>query len=195
MTQDPTSSIIVRFSAKCESAANKFIGVLRENIECASTWHSIEHSTQGSGQIIWQCELVIFMDDHQLNSCLILIEAIKDGLIPDTQNILFDIYDDVRVELADVDTPKSMKEINSYLFNKVQDQQKTIESMYMQISSISNILLTQTQHLASLKEQYEGVQWFLHSYVDLKNLCKVVREVAEQVDPNILEDFPLVPVH
>lgn len=196
------SNIVITFSAADDEGVDKFTGLILENVEHVSESHSTAikevQTTEGpNGSYAVGC-VELTVETESLNSCLVQLDAVGSGFVPGAEGVLENVFGDMRAEVvypSDEMRIESLVQMNEYLHNKVQEQNQAIEVMGGQLSAMFDFINTNQQACLKLQESYERIQTFLHSYVNIIELAQTVRALAEQVDPDLLDDYEAHTIH
>lgn len=82
-----------------------------------------------------------------------------------------------------------------YLLNKTQEQDKKLMELEDQINDLQSMAGRYEAKFEYYDTKYASMQAYIHTYIDLNRLAEVVRDLAEVVDPDILESIQKVTVH
>jgi len=195
------SNIVITFSAADLEGVQKFTKLILDNVGHSSASHSAVtkevQTTEGPcGTYAVGCvELTVLTE--KLNSCLVQLDAVEQGFVPDAEDVMENVFGDMRAEVvhADENRADSLLQMNTYLHNKVQEQNQTIQVLSGQMNAMFDMVGTNQQAVLKLQESYERIQTFLHSYVNIVGLMQTVRALAEQVDPDLLDDYTEHTIH
>lgn len=200
MNNADLTPIIVTFSSQTQESAQGFIELLRQNVNHKNMWHQINRPMTDTNIEYWVGIATLIVETSSLNSSLIEIDSVKHGFIPDANRIFDQVFRGVRVEVQ-TETEnmthglRHILEQNKYLHNKVQELEQAISSLDITTFQLTNACDKYGAAITLLIKRYEEHQVFLHSYIDFKNLVNIVRELAENVDADILDTYPLKSIH
>lgn len=195
------SVINITFSAGNLEGVNKYAELVYANVTYISGYHmaaeKIIETTVGPNGSYHIGHIQLVVADHELNSSLVQLDAVEAGYVEGAMEVLDLVFGDARVEVVHLtdDLNKGMIEINQYLHDKVQEQSKALALLEMQLSKLAEQVAEASATSKNAQARIDGVQGYLLNYVDLNGLVKIVRNIAEKVDEDILEESEVVKVH
>jgi hypothetical protein len=203
MSQDANKSVInVTFSAETQAAAIGFAALLRDNVDNSSSWHQVNERMVkfGNGTLgsYWVGVASLVVEAKDLNNCLVQVDTVKHGYIPNAEQVFREVFKDVRVEVAAETTVLDLVPIleqNKFMHNKIQELERAVGKLERESLTLSQGCDNHETVIKTLSNRYDEHQAFLHDFIDFKNLIKIVRELAEKVDEEILDVYPLQRVH
>lgn len=191
-----TSVINITFSAGTSEGVNKFAGLVYANVSHITGWHVSEERTvectQGPNGHYWTGLIMLTVNDKDLNSCLLQLDAVDAGMVEGADEVLELCFGDMRYQVVPVDDnalPAAVVQINSYLLNKVQEQAKTIQSIENQLQALTDAVVKASGEAAAANARYEGMQGYLLNYIDLPGMVKSLHALAEEVEEDILDSI------
>jgi hypothetical protein len=191
--------INVTYSANNQEGANGFAELLREYVTHESFWFQVNekmiqfgNGTMGS---YWMGQASLVVAAESLNNCLVQADTVKHGFIPDAEKVLTHVFRDVRIEVVSESPEVGLVQQNLYLHNKVQELERAVGNLEGEVHTLVQLNEGYQKLFTTLQGRYEEHQAFLHDFIDFKNLIRVVRELAEKVDEEILDVYPLQLVH
>ena len=193
------SSIIINYMAVSEEAAIEFKSLLLANIplsvpsenkyECKVNSHVIEDGTTHSFVIV---TLYVSGDSEQI---LIALDDIKNGSLYETMGIVHKFsVDSIHSHMMFGDGLQLLSSV-SYLHNKGQYTSNEIGFLQQDFTELRDTVEAQQKLIEVLVENYSMLQAFIHNYIDIIKLKSIVVELAEKVDPDILDSFRIIQVH
>lgn len=69
-------------------------------------------------------------------------------------------------------------------------QQEYIEKLQEEVSDLNQQFVKIAQILAGHQERYESFQEYIHSYIDLPVIVRLVHDIAEEVDIDVTDYYP-----
>lgn len=193
--------INMTFSGATKEGVEGFVGLLAENVTHQGYSSEVHEKTMdcadGTKNSYWIGQMNLTVKPIDLNNCLVQIDSVKYGLIPNADDIYGVMFRDTRVEIAteSIESITPILEQNKYLHNKVQEQAKAIENLEHQIFNLTKLANGFQIQINALTERYTEHHAFLHDFIDFKSLITVVRETAMKVDEEILDTYPIKMVH
>lgn len=143
--------------------------------------------------------VTLFVKPKQLNDTLVILDGVKAGYTTPHETMIFSdaILQNIRVQplLGVMGGTDAMNDTIKYLMNKIQEQSKSIYALEAEASEQGRQFVKIAKILHGHQERYESMQAYIHSYIDLTAMSKIVTALAEQVDSDLLDDFPLVVLH
>jgi hypothetical protein len=139
----------------------------------------------------------LFVDTDSIATSLSGLDAIKAGYFPGCADIDEDAYSNLKYEVIHNISImcQELVQTNKYLLNKIQEQTKTIDTLECEVRELNQQFIKIANILTGHQERYESMQAYIHSYIDLTAMSQVVTALAQEVDPDILDDFPMVTIH
>ena len=196
------AAINISYSASSEDAGRKFALIIQENVNHENFWFQVieQQIKYGNGTFgsYFKGIVSLVVKSDSLNDCLVQVDSIKDGYVQDPENVMANIFADVRCEVVyikDEDIIVPLINMNQYLHNKVQEQSRAIAILEGQLEVLAKQTQLQENRINNLEKQYMSIQTYLHSYIDLNQLTKVVRTIAEETGSDALDDFTMVKIH
>lgn len=200
------SFIEVKFAAKSEPAAAAYAELISQNVDNVGYSYTASEFKYDHGNGIagsfFNVRVIYSVESTSLNNCLVQLDSVKQGFIEDKEGVMNDVFNDLSVEVmfyADptvlAHLPSSIPETISYLHQRVQDQDKTIEYLEDGLNKASTILAAYEKMIDLLDVRLTSLQTYIHSYIDLNAMAQVVRETAEVVDRDILNNFDKPTIH
>lgn len=195
------SLIDVTFSGVNLEGVEKYRDLVLANVDHVSAFSFADekfiNGTDGTRGSYHICSIGLVVEDEGLNNSLVQLDAVEAGFAPGAEEVLELVFGDARYEVTpfDDEVPAAMVQVSKYTHNKAQEHTKSLSSLEMQVQQLTNLAVQQAGELAGLKARYDNLQAFLHSYIDIKGLVKTVRRIAEEVDPDILDDYEMSKVH
>lgn len=191
------SVINITFSAGTSEGVQKFANLVYANVGHITGWHVSEERTiectQGPNGNYWTGLIMLTVNDKDLNSCLVQLDAVDNGFVEGADEVLELCFGDMRAQVVPVDDkvlPDATVQMNAYLLNKVQEQAKTIQSIENQLRVLTEAVVKATGEAAGANARYEGMQGYLLNYIDLPGMVKSLHALAEEVEEDILD-----PIH
>lgn len=191
------SVLNINFSAGTSEGVQKFAGLVYANVGHITGWHVCEERTiectQGPNGNYWTGLIMLTVNDKDLNSCLVQLDAVDNGLVEGADEVLELCFGDMRAHVVPVDEkvlPDATVQMNTYLLNKVQEQSKTIQSIENQLRTLTEAVVKASGEAAAANSRYEGMQGYLLNYIDLPGMVKSLHALAEEVEEDILD-----PIH
>lgn len=143
--------------------------------------------------------VTLFILPKELNDTLVILDGVKAGYTTPHETMIFSdaILQNIRIHpvMGMMGGTEATNNVIEYLMNKVQEQTKAIATLEAEASEQGRQFVKIAQILAGHQERYESMQSYIHSYINLTAMSKIVTALAEEVDPDLLDDFPLVIVH
>lgn len=152
------------------------------------------------GDEVFKCFVILKVEPQKLERALVTLDGVKAGYTTPSETMLFhaDILANISV------TPAlggmhggtdAVNQLHRYLTNKVQEQQKAINSLEEQMSEMNQSYCKVAMILNGYQERYESFNTYIHSTINLNAMAQVVHGLAERVDGDLLEDFPRLTIH
>jgi hypothetical protein len=194
------SLIDATYSAVNSEGVEKYRDLVLQNVNHVSAFFFSEekfiNGTDGTRGSYWTGSIGLVVEDDALNTSLVQLDSVEAGFAPGAEEVLELVFGDARYEVTpfDDEVPASIVQLSKYTHNKIQEQTKSVSSLEVQVQQLTDLAVQQAGELAGLKARYDNLQAFLHSYIDIKGLVQIVRRIAEEVDPDILDDYAIVKV-
>lgn len=193
------TNVIIEYSGVNCEGVQEFGELIKANVEheafdLIASEKTVE-TTEGPAGSYAIAQIALTVKSEALNTCLVQIDAVDDGMVPGAEAALEKVFGDTRVEVVHGDSVISLREQNKYLHNKVQELTRGSAVMTSQMSSIIDMVSTNTQAVMALQDRYMSIQNYLHSYVNVNSLVQTVRKIGEAVDEELLEDYKFHTIH
>lgn len=195
------SLLDITFSAVNLEGIERYTQMVYDNVSHVSGFSFCDekfiNGTDGTRGSYFTGTIGLVVEDAELNNSLVQLDAVEAGFVPGVEEVLELVFGDMRVEVKpfDEEVPTAILQQNTYIHNRVQEQTKSISSLEMQVQQLTDLAVSQAGELAGLKARYDNLQSYIHSYIDIKGLVKTVRRIAEEVDPDILDEYDTVKIH
>jgi hypothetical protein len=195
------TTLFVDLSAVNLEGVQKYAELLAANVDieswdCDASEKQVE-TTEGPNGSYAVGRVTLRVETDKLNTCLVQIDAVNDGCVEDEEDVLDMIFGDARVEVVveEGNEIAVLKQQNLYLHNKIQEQNRNYSITLSQFNGVLDAVGTNTMAVQAVQRRYEMLQTYLHSYVNVNGLVKTVQQLAEAVDPDLLEDLTLHTIH
>lgn len=193
---DSTEQLIINFSSSTKDSAEKFIEFLKLRIVNRKSWQNInEVSFLDNKGTYYTASLALTVHVSDVGKYLVDIDAIKDGLVSGIDELLSFIFNDITAKIAYQCGQAALVEVNKYLHNKTQEQQTRIDSSDAYFVDLVKTLAKQKSYIERLEERLNSQIAYVHTYINLTKLSGLVREIADKVDPDLLDNYEIVKVH
>lgn len=197
------SVVNITFSAGSLEGVHKYADLVYRNVTHIQGYHMADEriieTTQGPNGSYWLGMIQLTISDNDLNTSLVQLDAVEGGYVEGGDEVLELVFGDMRAEvipLNEEDVGPPLLQMNQYLHNKVQEQSQTIAIMEMQIAKLIEQVAEVSATAKDAQRRCDGIQGYLLNYVDLPNMVKVVKRLAEEVDEDILNEHnEIVKVH
>jgi hypothetical protein len=196
------TDLIINYSSVDEASALAFISYINDFIPSSLEHqnYDITEVSSGTGSY-YTTTLCLSVLQNNIEEYLVIVDTIKDGLTFGSEEILAKTFNDIRCVVPEVNLV-TVAETTKYLLNKVQEQNLTISAFDTQLALMTDIIALMDKRIAiqeadmkAHEDRLTGHMSFMHTYIDIKNLQKLVYEIAEKVDPDFLEDYSQATVH
>jgi hypothetical protein len=161
-------------------------------------WSATEEVKIGSGSedigSYFTSSLVLVVGSYNVRATLVQIDAMKDGLLSGMEDFINNIFNDITHKVVYKESD-SLIEVNKYLHNKIQEQERRMEMMEAQNAQMVGIITKYNLKLTEIDDRLRGHMAFMHTYIDIKKIAILVKQIAEKVDPDLIEDFEVVSIH
>jgi hypothetical protein len=195
------SLIEITFSAVNLEGVSKYAALVQNNVDHVSAYYYADekfiNGTDGSRGSYAIGTIGLVVEDEKLNNCLVQLDSVEAGFVPDAEEVLEEVFGDARYEVSlfDEEVPLGIMQMNQYLHNKVQEQTRSIAILEAQMSQLIDLCADTTAQSTGMKVRYDNLQAYIHSYLNVNGLVDTVRRIAEEVDPDILDDYQAVKIH
>lgn len=172
---------------KAAPADYKVVSYLQGMIENEG---SLFRSTEMSDGTIFTT-MTIIINKLRLFLTLVLIDAINDGYAQGAAAALEDSIGDIFVTVDDA----TDDQLTQYAFVKGRETSEAAIDLNNRVRELEKLILKQQDQIKFQQNRMDAHLTFIHSYVDLRNLTKVVYQLAEETDSDALDNFDLTVVH
>jgi hypothetical protein len=144
--------------------------------------------------------IALFIAPDNLDFTLITLDGIKAGYTTPSETMVFsdEILRNIGVfpilDGANGGTIAA-NQLNRYMSNKIQEQAKAIAVLEAEAAEQGRQFVKIAKILQGHQERYESMQAYIHSYIDLTNMAKIVTALAEEIDSDLLEQYSMAVIH
>lgn len=158
------------------------------------TYSDREHQSSVGDHKFYSGMLTLSVPIDELLSSLNQIDHIKSGFVsPMIPRDCSDVT--VVVDFDEFDGSDVCLSTFHYLLNKTQEQNKKIMELEDQINDLQGLAGRYEAKFELYDTRYASMQAYIHSSIDLTRMAEVVRDLAAEVNPDILDKFQKVLVH
>ena len=193
------SSIGITFMSVTEQAALDFKDILLENIpfsvnsenkyECVPSSHVTE---DGKTHPFYKLMLWVAGDPEAV---LMGLDDISNGMLSDSIDMIHRFSLDSLYSYLLFNNQEELLSSVAYLHTKSQSSSNEIKYLQQDYKEMKDVIESQQKQIEILAVQYSNLQAWLHSSIDLTKLKDVVIDLADKVDPDILDTFRVIQVH
>lgn len=192
------SDVIVNYNAETPEAAEAFYKLFKENVSHEyMKYDSKEEHINVNGEPMgsyWQGLVQMAVSSEDLNNSLIQIDSVKNGLVSGSNEVYDQIYSDMRVEVVAENANKNLSHVHQmlqYQHNQLQEHERVIERLEAEVATLFEVKDQYEKRLEQMAYRFDQMYAYLHDVVNVTSLVRIVRELAEQVDPELLDQHTL----
>lgn len=187
------TTLTIKYSTTDLATSMKMSEILRNAIPNNSYTSSIEDISKDKPQILSTMTLSVPTDSLIL--AFETFDKIKGGFIVLDIEILKNLYNDLYLEvdynLDNIELATCLGYLNKTNFNHTNE----INHLYRKINATDLLVSSQQRQIDALIKKLDGLSMYTFGSINLPGLVKVVRDLAEEVDEDLLLNFPLITLH
>lgn len=195
--------IVVSYSTRTEESARDYAQIIMGDL--IPVWDKRfvidelkhQYADGREGDSYFNSEIHIWVvEADDIYTILGQLDAVKLGWVEIDNSIMQDMFGDINITVdnscCSIDAANSLA---GFLHDKIQTNDSVIDTLEARIAHQSEIIALQSKSIDELTEKYRSLMVWLHTGINLDEMKRVLIEVTEEVDSDILDNFQSHKIH